>query len=341
MQDPTPIGALSILFGSASLTHYGGVYLLHRFFGRLHLQKLLTDATRLIQRNNRYSVGEMLLTLLYPIILGLERIESTRLLRQNEVFQYLTGLRSYPDATTLRRFLLRVAPTALPTLRRLHDRFLSRMTTRPHPPRRLIFDVDSTVLVVYGKQEHARVGYNPDAFGHAATLPQILKKSRIEAYCFLRPQRHEKELPAHLFEWQGADGTRVLGFRILFEYLAPGDDLEPHVRRCAGELERAPHDLMCFYGVGNHGGGPTVKNLEQIRRLHGAGGLPGLTFSTPDRYVDQVAAAGGLPVVTGELQHHARGCYAVHSAVKRDNRRAVAFFIQLLTKPDVACLQKR
>ena len=168
----------------------------------------------------------------------------------------------------------------------------------------------------------ARVGYNPDAFGHAATLPQILKKSGIEAYCFLRPQRHEKELPAHLFQWEGADGTRVTSFRILFEYLAPGDDLEPHVRRCAGELEQAPHDLMCFYGVGNHGGGPTVKNLEQIRRLDGAGGLPRLVFSTPDRYFAEVAAERDLPVVRGELQHHARGCYAVHSAIKRDNRRA-------------------
>jgi alpha-mannosidase len=168
----------------------------------------------------------------------------------------------------------------------------------------------------------ARVGYNPDAFGHAATLPQILKKSGIHAYCFLRPQRHEKELPAHLFEWQGADGTRLLGFRILFEYLAPGEDLEPHVRRCAEELARAPHDLMCFYGVGNHGGGPTVKNLEQIRRLDGAGGLPPLVFSTPDRFFAEVAEARGLPVVVGELQHHARGCYAVHAGIKRDNRRA-------------------
>ena len=48
------------------------------------------------------------------MILGLERIETAQLLRQNGVFQYLTGLPSYPEATTLRRFLLRVAPTALP-----------------------------------------------------------------------------------------------------------------------------------------------------------------------------------------------------------------------------------
>jgi hypothetical protein len=37
------------------------------------------------------------------------------------VFHYLTGLPSYPEATTLRRFLLRVAPAALPKVRALHD----------------------------------------------------------------------------------------------------------------------------------------------------------------------------------------------------------------------------
>lgn len=90
----------------------------------------------------------MLLALLYPMILGLERIETTQLLQQNGAFQYLTGLPRYPDATTLRRFLLRVAPTALLHLRLLHDRFLKRTTASPHAPSRLIFDVDSTVLVV-------------------------------------------------------------------------------------------------------------------------------------------------------------------------------------------------
>jgi hypothetical protein len=145
-----------LIFGSASLTHYAGVYLLHRFFSRLRLKKLLTQEARLIQRNNRYSVGELLLALLYPMILGLERIKTTQLLRQNGVFQYLTGLPSYPDSTTLRRFLLRVAPTVRPRLRALHDRFLQRMVNTPQSPTRFISDVDSTVLVLYGHQEQAR-----------------------------------------------------------------------------------------------------------------------------------------------------------------------------------------
>jgi hypothetical protein len=164
---------LRVTFGAATLTHYGGVYLLHRFFTRVGFKRAIAQGLRLIQRNNRYSVGEMLLALLYPMLLGLDRIETTQLLRQNGVFQYLTGLPSYPNATTLRRFLIRVAPTALPKLRALHDRFLHRMTLLPEAPSRLIFDVDSTVLVVYGKQEQARIGYNPIKRGRPSYHPLL------------------------------------------------------------------------------------------------------------------------------------------------------------------------
>lgn len=164
---------LRITFGAETLTHYGGVYLLHRFLTRIGFKHALAQDIRLVQRNNRYSVGEMFLAVLYPMILGLERLETTQLLRQNGVFQYLTGLPRYPEASTLRRFLLQVAPGGLQRLRALHDRFLARMTARPHPPSRLIFDIDSTVLVVYGKQEQARVGYNPIKRGRPSSHPLL------------------------------------------------------------------------------------------------------------------------------------------------------------------------
>jgi hypothetical protein len=165
--------ALAVAFGASSLTHYGGVYLLHRFLTRIGFKQAVAMELRFAQRNNRYSVGEMLLALLYPMILGLERLETTQLLRQNGVFQYLTGLPSYPEATTLRRFLLRAAPTALPKLRALHDRFLRRMAVQPRPRTRLIFDIDSTVLVVYGHQEQARIGYNPIKRGRPSYHPLL------------------------------------------------------------------------------------------------------------------------------------------------------------------------
>src|SRR3989442_10062647 len=64
---------------------------------------------RFAQRNNRYSISESLKALLYPLVLGLGRIETTEPLRYNGVFHYLAGLPGYPGATSLRRFLGRFA----------------------------------------------------------------------------------------------------------------------------------------------------------------------------------------------------------------------------------------
>lgn len=168
----------------------------------------------------------------------------------------------------------------------------------------------------------ARVGYNPDSFGHAATLPQILLKQGLRYYTFLRPGPHEQKLPGRLFWWESPDGSRVLTFRIPYEYTTWGKDLEVHIRKCTTEAKPPFDTLMCFYGVGNHGGGPTKENLESIRRLNEDPQLPRLVLSSPDRYFQEVENLPGIPVWHDELQHHASGCYAAHSGVKQWNRRA-------------------
>jgi alpha-mannosidase len=169
----------------------------------------------------------------------------------------------------------------------------------------------------------ATVGYNVDSFGHHAMLPQILKKSGMPYYIFMRPSPHEKGLPSRLFWWESDDGSRVLAFRIAFEYCSWGRELDKHISHVAAELKEPVDELMCFYGVGNHGGGPTRENLDSIRRLNQNPDLPELVLSSPDDFFAAVyEKANGLPVVHDELQHHASGCYAAHSGVKRWNRQA-------------------
>jgi alpha-mannosidase len=169
----------------------------------------------------------------------------------------------------------------------------------------------------------ARVGYNVDSFGHAGSLPQILKKSGCDYYVFMRPSPHEKGLPGRLFWWEADDGSRVLTFRIPFEYCTWGKELDKHIRRCAAEIKPPVDELMCFYGVGNHGGGPTQENIESIICLNQEPELPELIFSTPNRFFDAVVAQDlPLPTVHEDLQHHASGCYAAHSGIKRWNRQA-------------------
>ena len=172
MQKRTPRN-LIVSFSGASLTHFGGICLLQFFFKRLTLRKQLRHYLYFPQRNNRYSVSEAILALIYPISLGLGRLETTHLLKHNGVFQYLTGLPAYPDPTTLRRFLLRMAPLALSRLRRFHDRLLLSMIVKPKAPTKVIFDLDSTVLILYGKQEMARIGYNPQKWGRPSYHPLL------------------------------------------------------------------------------------------------------------------------------------------------------------------------
>lgn len=169
----------------------------------------------------------------------------------------------------------------------------------------------------------ARVGYNVDSFGHHGMLPQLLQQSGMDSYVFLRPSPQELGLPARLFRWEADDGSQVVAFRIPFEYCSWGKALDQHVRRCAGELRAPGDELMCFYGVGNHGGGPTVENLRSIRRLRDDPAMPQLVFSSPNRFFAAVEQrAPQLPTVHDDLQHHASGCYAAHSGIKFWNRRA-------------------
>jgi hypothetical protein len=172
MQKRTPRHVI-ISFTGNSLTHFGGIYLLQSFFKQLKLRKQLRHYLQFNQRNNRYTIAEEILALVYPISLGLGRIETSHLLKHNGVFQYLTGLPTYPNPTTLRRFLLRMAPLALPKLRNFHDRLLLSMILKPKPPTRVIFDLDSTVLTLYGKQEMARIGYNPKKWGRPSYHPLL------------------------------------------------------------------------------------------------------------------------------------------------------------------------
>lgn len=90
---------MRIEYSGERLTHFGGAHLLHQFFRGLGLRQLLHQHLRLRQRNTTYSISEMRVAILYPVILGIGRAQTTELLRRNGVFQTLTGLSAYPTPT--------------------------------------------------------------------------------------------------------------------------------------------------------------------------------------------------------------------------------------------------
>lgn len=176
-------------------------------------------------------------------------------------------------------------------------------------------------LEKFGKT--AVTGYNVDSFGHNGNLPQILQKSGLKNYVFMRPMPLEKGLPGRIFAWRSMDGSEVMTYRIPYEYCTQGKALEGYAERLKCELEDGEDALMLFYGVGNHGGGPTKENIRSIHELDAREDMPEMKMETVEHFFDTVRDADRqYPVYEGDLQHHASGCYSVHSKVKRENRRA-------------------
>ncbi len=159
-----------------------------------------------------------------------------------------------------------------------------------------------------------KTGYNVDSFGHNGMLPQLFKKSGIDNYVYMRPNRSEEKpnLPEeNLHIWESPDGSRVNAFRILDGY---GDDLK---ERRVSRYESQSQPQMLFYGIGNHGGGPSKEHLKQAEELIAGGRAQ---YAVPDEYFND--ADCDMPVVAEDLQHHAAGCYSANSVIKSANRRA-------------------
>jgi len=182
----------------------------------------------------------------------------------------------------------------------------------------------------------AKFGYNVDSFGHNGMLPQLLKHGGMDCYVFMRPDRNENpRLPTGLFNWESPDGSKALTFRLTMGY---GDDsfsaarypeyegLTKHEAKALEmrkSAEKLGIPLMSFYGVGNHGGGPTVRHISALEKVVGESG-GAVCFAGPSDYFEYVRGtveASAIPIVQGDLQHHASGCYAANSTVKQKNRK--------------------
>ena len=170
-----------------------------------------------------------------------------------------------------------------------------------------------------------KTGYNVDSFGHNAMLPQLLRKGGMDFYVFQRPGMHENDqIPENLFWWDSADGSRVLTYHIPDGYGTNGiDALSRRIDNTNERAEKAGHGLMLFYGVGNHGGGPTRGDIEYLRENLEREGYNDLEFDSPDGYFEDILnELLDLPSWGDELQHHASGCYSATSLVKALNRKA-------------------
>src|ERR1035437_7245437 len=85
---------LRIACDHKGLTHFGCIYFFHEFLQLLQVRDFIARHLSYPRRNHRYSLSQMILALVYPLLLGLDRLDTASFLGSNGPFQYLTGLRS-------------------------------------------------------------------------------------------------------------------------------------------------------------------------------------------------------------------------------------------------------
>ena len=164
---------LEFSFKADTLTHYVGLFLIQRFCNKLDLRRRLQRIWRAAPDWLDFDPLDLILMLLFLLIAGVQRINKSDKLQYDGFFLSLLGLEALPDETSIRRFLKRLSPDAIRQVVRLHDQFRSELFSLPHPRSSLTFHLDSVVLTLWGKQQGARLGYNPKAKGRRSYHPLL------------------------------------------------------------------------------------------------------------------------------------------------------------------------
>jgi alpha-mannosidase len=174
------------------------------------------------------------------------------------------------------------------------------------------------------------VAYNFDSFGHTGGLPQILARAGYKMYVHMRPERKDLPLPADLYRWKGVDGSEIGVYRIPFPaYNTFHNKATERIRAAIDLALKDGRDTPVFWGLGDHGGGATRKELEQISELIAREQRVEIVHSSTERFYKAICPyIADAPVVTGELQRVFTGCYTSMSRLKRRMQRNLAEIVQ-------------
>ncbi len=157
--------------------------------------------------------------------------------------------------------------------------------------------------------------FQPDTFGHSINVPEACFAGGIKYYYHCRGR--EDYRPAYV--WRSRAGHELLVYQEPHWY---NTDIEPGLFTDYPLLcrEMASQDFLVVYGVGDHGGGPTRRDLDRLIEIASWPIMPTILFSTYSRFFAELEKSrDSLPVYTGENNFTFTGCYTSQSRIKMAN----------------------
>ncbi len=190
-----------------------------------------------------------------------------------------------------------------------------------------------------------KIGWNPDSFGYNWNMPQFYQQAGIDAFVTQKIGWNDTNVfPHRLFWWEGPDGSRILSY-FPFNYVNSIDDpfqLIDWLRQY--ESNTGFTKMLVLFGIGNHGGGPSLEMLDRIDRLRSVDIFPTIEHGTSMQYMDWIKShdLSTVPVWKNELylEYH-QGTYTTQSAMKERNRKSEILLTQVEKFSSLASLYGR
>ena len=177
---------------------------------------------------------------------------------------------------------------------------------------------------------NVKCGWQADSFGHTAGLPEVLAAGGVENFAFTRPPPEVLPLRHPAFWWRGRGGARILAYRPpIGWYGCERDEVPRRFDQLVPWAKKSPlRNVAMFIGLGNHGGGPSQRLIDDIRAWAKAHPEFEVRFAGLHSFFAalrrELAAPGAprLQEIRGELNFCMRGCYASVARFKHAYRRA-------------------
>jgi len=152
---------------------------------------------------------------------------------------------------------------------------------------------------------------NFDPFGHTRGLVQILKNAGYDSYLFMRPNG--------IFEgdfiWEGFDGSKIYAHGLNDSYLSAKGEAVNKIKKHEND---EPDVGICLWGIGNHGGGPSRIDLDNITEYIKEADIK-VVHSFAEEYFKEINK-DNLKVVDTSLIPCMVGCYTSMVRIKQGNR---------------------
>ncbi|HOU10528.1 MAG TPA: glycoside hydrolase family 38 C-terminal domain-containing protein [Clostridiales bacterium] len=163
--------------------------------------------------------------------------------------------------------------------------------------------------------ETLNIDFEPDTFGHNVNVPEILSNAGVKYYYHCRGYD-----ALSLYRWESPSGNAITVYR---EPLWYNSGIDSTVAELVADycIEHGLKTMLKVYGVGDHGGGPTRRDIEKLIDMSRWPVFPTIRFGTFREFFKTLdAVADTLPVVKDELNFIFTGCYTSQSRIKMSNR---------------------